>query len=205
MIHIPILQRLARAILPRLVGFAALAVVGGCSSSNPVLYTVTVVPGQPVLRGPPVVSVREVSIARYLERPQIVRAGSANRLDVRANEWWGEPLAPMLTRVLVENLSQRLPNSVVFGENGAINSPADATVEVNIERLDAVSAQTVDLIAHTAVIFTSGKAQRSLRTVRVQEAAPSADVPGEVAATSAAIGRLAGNIVQQLAGSANGS
>ena len=199
------LRRRKPVTILRLAGLAALAMVGACSSPNPALYTLSVVPGPIVARGPAVVSVREVSIARYLERPQLTRASGANRLDVRANEWWGEPLAPMLTRVLVEDLSQLLPDSVVFGENGAINSPADATVEVNIERLDATSPQTVDLIAHSAVLFPPGKGQRSLRTIRAQKPTPSMDVPGEVAAMSAAVGQLAGSIAQQLAGSGNGS
>ena len=190
--------------MPRLLGIAALAVVGACSSPNPALYTISVVSGPTTLRGPPVVSVREVSIARYLERPQIVRGSSSNRLEVRSNEWWGEPLAPMLTRVLVEDLSQRLPNSVVYGENGAINSSPDATVEVNIERLDATGVQTVDLVAHAAVIFASGKGQRSLRTVRVQETSSSADIASQVAAMSAAVGRLSGTILQQLTATSDG-
>jgi uncharacterized lipoprotein YmbA len=89
-----------------LTGLTGLA---GCSSSNPELYTLNAVPGVALPGGPRWVVLREISLARYLERDQIVRSSEGNRLDVRANDWWGEPLGGMLSRVLVENLSQRLP------------------------------------------------------------------------------------------------
>jgi hypothetical protein len=186
------------ALSARVAAALAVAAVVSCGSPNPVLYTLSVVPAATRAGGPAVVSIREVSIARYLERPQIVRSADGNRLDVRANEWWGEPLAPMLTRVLAEDLSQRLPNSVVFGENGAINSTADVVVAVNVERMDAAPPQSVALVAHTAVIFTNGKGRPILRTVRLETPAPTGDTVGAVAAMSAAVGQLADGIADLL-------
>ena len=57
-------------------------------------------------------------------------------MDVLSNEWWGEPLDTMMSRILVQELNQRLPGSTVYGDNGAISTPADATVEINLQRFD---------------------------------------------------------------------
>ena len=64
------------------------------------------------------------AIARFLERSQIVRSSENYRLDVMSNDWWGEPLGAMVSRVLVEELGQRLPQSTVIGESGAVSASA---------------------------------------------------------------------------------
>jgi uncharacterized lipoprotein YmbA len=193
-------KRSVAALFTRVVTAIALAVVASCASPNPTLYTLSVVAAHAPSSGPAVISVREVSVAGYLERSEIVRTANNNRLDVSANQWWGEPLAPMLSRVLVEDLSQRLPTSVVFGENGAINSNAAVSIEVNIERMDATGPQSVALVAHVALNFASSKGRSVLRTVRLQAQAPTSDVAGEVAAMSGAVGQLADLIVDLLHG-----
>lgn len=182
----------------KLAGAALLACVGACSSPNPIYYTLGTIPGAPQSGGPAVVTVREVSIARYLERPQIVLSASGNQLDVRANEWWGEPLGAMMTRVLVENLSQRLPGSVVFGENGAVSSSTDAIVEVNVQRMDLAGQQTIAVVAQAAVSFTGRKGRPDLQTVRLQTATPTQDTRGAVAAMSVAMGQLADRLADML-------
>jgi uncharacterized protein len=169
-----------------------------CSSPNPTLYTLSMVPGQVMSSGPAVISIREIAIARYLERPQIVKSQNDNQLDVRANEWWGEPLGAMLSRVLAEELAQRLPQSIVLGENGAINSTPNATVEINVVRLDASAPQTIELVAHTNVSFANSKARPVLKTVRVQAAAQTPAMASLVAAMSTAVGQLADSLAATL-------
>jgi uncharacterized protein len=182
-----------------------LVMLSSCSSPNPTLYTISMVPGQVMSGGPAVISIREVAIARYLERPQIVRSENDNQLDVRANEWWGEPLGAMLSRVLAEALAQRLPQSTVLGENGAINSTANATVDVNIDRLDATAPQTIQLIAHTYVSFANSRARPVLKTVRAQATAQTPTMAGLVAAMSTAVGQLADSLAVTLHANGAGS
>ena len=110
------------------------AILGACSSPNPTLYTIAPVAGSEQSDGPKVVLLQQIGLDRYLERSQIVRSSENYRLDVMANDWWGEPLSAMLSRVLVTELSQRLPRSTVISENGAVSAPADATIELNVQR-----------------------------------------------------------------------
>ena len=99
----------------RLAVLALAAVLAACSSPSPVLYTIAPVPGRVQTGGPKVIALQQISTARFLERSQIVRSSENYRLDVMSNDWWGEPLGAMLSRVLIEELGQRLPQSTVFG------------------------------------------------------------------------------------------
>lgn len=180
-----------------LAAAALLAAVAGCSSPDPVLYTVATVRGAAQVAGPRVVLVQQIAVAHFLERSQIVRSSENYRLDVMSNDWWGEPLPAMLNRVLVEELGQRLPQSTVIADNGAVSARPDATIEVNIQRLDEDAAGQLVLQAQVAVRATD-QAQPVLRSFRFVVPPPAPGVPGEVAAISAAVGRLADGIAPLL-------
>jgi uncharacterized lipoprotein YmbA len=180
-------------------GFASLAGLGAlaaCTSPNPVLYTVASIPGpvQPV--APKVIRLRTLGLARYLERPQIVRSSEDFRLDVMSNDWWGEPLGAMLGRILVAELTQRLPNSTVFLDSGAISATPDVTVEINIERLDQDASGQMILAAQIAV---SGR-HIDTRSVRFAVTPPNATTTGFASAVSTAFAQLADTVATMVAG-----
>ena len=167
-----------------------------CSSPNPVLYTLGVAAGTPRPGAPHSIELRALALARYLERSQIVRSSENYRLDVLANDWWGEPLDTMLSRVLVQELTQRLPGASVFAENGAISAAADATVEINIQRLDEDTTGAVALVAQVAV---SGR-RAATRNVTLAVRPATTGTGGMVAAMSVAVGQLADAVAGMLAG-----
>jgi uncharacterized lipoprotein YmbA len=179
---------------------AALILAGGlaaCASPDPVLYTIAPAQGPPQIGGPKIVLVQQFAIAHYLERSQIVRSSENYRLDVMSNDWWGEPLGAMLTRVLIEELGQRLPQSTVIADNGAVSARPDATLELNIQRLDEDAAGNLILQAQAAVRFT-GRTEPMLRSFRFAVPTSAPGVSGEVAAISAALGRLADGLAPLL-------
>ncbi|HTV45547.1 MAG TPA: PqiC family protein [Stellaceae bacterium] len=173
------------------------AMLAGCSSPDPVLYTLAPAAGAVYRGGPKVVLLYQIAIAHYLERSEIVRSSESYRLAVAQNDWWGEPLGAMLSRVLVEELGQRLPGSIVIADNGAVSAEPDATVELNIERLDQDAAGDLVLQAQAAVRFDR-REPPLLRNFRFAVPPPAPGVVGEVAAISAAVGKLADGIVPML-------
>jgi len=179
----------------------ALALVMGltaCSSSpNPTLYTIAPVQGAQQAAAPKIILLQQIGLERYLERSQIVRSSEDYRLDVMANDWWGEPLGAMLSRVLVAELSQRLPQSMVISEVGAVSAPANATITLNIQRLDEDAAGKLILRAQAGVIF-KGRSEPALRNFEFAIQPPSSGTPGEVAAISTAVGNLADGLVSML-------
>jgi uncharacterized protein len=180
-----------------LVASGLVAALAACSSPSPVLYTIAPAPGTPQTGGPKVVTLQQISTARYLERSQIVRSSENYRLDVMSNDWWGEPLGAMLSRVLIEELSQRLPQSTVIGESGAVTASPDATIELNLQRLDEDAAGNLLLQAQASVDF-KGKGAPALRSFRFAVTPPAPGIPGEVTAISTAVGQLADGLTSML-------
>ena len=172
------------------------AVPANCTSPNPTLYTLAAMPGEPHQGAPRTIELREIAVAHYLERSQIVRSSENFRLDVSGNEWWGEPLDAMIGRILVQELTERLPGSTVFAENSAISVTADATVAVNIQRLDADSNGAVILLAQLAVTGHSA----ATRTVRLSVTPPAPGTAGLVSAMSTAVAQLADTAAGMVAG-----
>jgi uncharacterized protein len=185
--------------LAQVMAAALLAALAGCSSPNPNLYTIAPVTGATVAGTPKAIELRQIGLARYLERSQIVRSSENYRLDVMANDWWGEPLGAMLARVLVEELSQRLPQSTVFADTGAVSVTPDATVELNVSRLDENSAGTLVLQAQAAVTTAKGHGEPVTRSFRFEIPPSDSAVGGQVAAISVAVGQLADGLATMLA------
>ena len=146
--------------------FASLALpllAAACASPDPVYYTVATRPGPTFPSGPKIVVLKDIGLASYLDRREIVRSSEGYKLDVMSNDWWGESLGGMLGRVLVVELSQRLPASTVYSESGAITVDANATVGVNLQRLDADKAGMLILLAQVAVEFNRPRRLASRR------------------------------------------
>jgi hypothetical protein len=175
------------------------AALVACSSPSPVLYTIAPVQGPVQPGGPKVIVLQQIATAHYLERSQIVRSSENYRLDVMSNDWWGEPLSAMLSRVLTEELGQRLPQSTVIGETGAVSASPDATIELNIQRLDEDASGNLVLQAQASVSF-KGRGAPVLRSFRFVVTPPAAGIEGEVTAISTAVGQLADGLASMLVG-----
>jgi uncharacterized lipoprotein YmbA len=177
--------------------FAPLAVwlLSSCSSPSPALYTLEAPAGGVRRFGPRAIEVRRVGTARYLERSQIVRSSENYRLDVLPNDWWGEPLDAMIGRTLVRALAQRLPGSTVYLETSAISAQSDATVRVEVQRLDQATNGAVRLAAQFSIV-RRGTDTRGVALDVPTRGPSTADL---VAAMSEAIGQLADRIAAALA------
>jgi uncharacterized lipoprotein YmbA len=170
------------------------ALPAACSSPNPNLYVLAAVPGATHSGAPRIIQLRAISIAHYLERSQIVRSSEGYRMDVLSNDWWGEPLDTMLSRILVQALNQRLPGATVYGDNGAISTPSDATVEINLQRFDLDHDGTLLLAAQIAVDSKRAVSRGVTFTVRPADATTQA----LVAAMSSAVGQMADTVATML-------
>ena len=184
-----------RRFVASVCGTLALA---SCASPDPKLYTVAPVPGPTLSSGPTVIVLRTIGVAHYLVRRQIVRSSENYRIDVIANNWWGEPLDAMLGRVLVQELSDRLPHSHVYEATGAVTATPDASIEVEVQRLDIDANGQLLLIAQAAV--TSGaRTPVARRGFRIVVTPSSTATASQVAATSTALGQMADGIAEMLA------
>ena len=188
-------RRLVALTLP--IALALPIALVACSSANPVLYTIAVTQGPVLPAGPKIVQLRDIGLAGYLDRKEIVRSSDGYKLAVKNNDWWGESLGPMISRVLVVELSQRLPASNVYAEGGAISVDANATVAVNIQRADVDQSGTLALLAQAVVNFNR-PTRTVAKTFSITRPVATPDVAGQVAAMSDALGELADGLAQML-------
>jgi uncharacterized protein len=170
-----------------------------CSTTPPPrVFTLVPRPAtQQADRSSPTVMVKSVELAKYLDRPQIVRYSDTYELQLSEFERWGEGMRDMVTRVLVENLAVRLPNSQVFAGSGPLTIHADATVEVDISRFDADPGGAVVLAARWAIQREAKKTRLVWERISVPANAPA--TPQLVAAMSDALGQLGDRIALALA------
>lgn len=183
------------------LGLLALAALpAGCASPNPVLFTLDAVPG-PVRPGAGrTIQIQDIAIAPYLDRKTIVRSSSDFRIAVEQNDWWGEPFAAMLARVMMAELEQRLPGATVLAESGTISATPTATVSINVARFDQDSGGAVVLVAQMEVTFAAKSRPPVIQSLRFTAPVAAKGVAGQVAAMSAAWGALADRLALTLAG-----
>ncbi len=175
----------------RLATLLLVALLAGCASPPPpALFTLAPVPGSTLPTKAGGIELRQVGLAGYLDRNDIVRSAAGYQLSLTSNQRWAEPLGKMLDRVLAQDLAQRLPNSTVFTESGAIQGDAALIVEINIQRLDADADGTVVLQAQVALRPDGRKTAPRADTIRLTAAPAGPGTPELVATMSGLLGQL---------------
>lgn len=186
-----ILRRPLLTLLPGLV-------LAACASPEPAYFTLAARPGTPAGPGVKLVELRRIGLAGYLDRPEIVRNNADYRLRIPGGERWGEPLGDLVARTLAEDLNLRLPGSSVFTSSGAISVTADATIELDLQRLDTDATGQVVLVAQVAVSRGRSRTAAETQAVRLTTAPAGPTTRDIVAAMSAALGQLADRIAPML-------
>ena len=117
--------------------------------------------------------------------------------NARWGAWLHQGQICMTTgRILVQELTERLPGSTVFAENSAITVTADATIAINVQRLDTDSSGAVILLAQVAITGRNAAA----RSIRLSVMPPSPGTSGLVSAMSTATAQLADIAAGMVAG-----
>jgi len=176
--------------------------VGGlaaaCSSTpESQIYTLVSEPSGVVEAGPKTLSIVRASIPAYLDRPQIVRYDGVNKFLVNEFERWGEPLQDMITRVMISNLTQRLPRTEIFPTDGAATVRADVEMELDILRFEAGPDGIVRLDARWLLMPRDG--EEVLGTAHLAVTPADRTTGGLVAAMSDALAQLSDALLPDVA------
>jgi uncharacterized lipoprotein YmbA len=177
----------------------AAAALAGCSAAPANYYRIIPVPGAVLHTGAETIRVREIGVPGYLLQSGIAQASGSYQLVTAANALWAEPLPDMLQAVLVQNLTQRLPQMIVTGSSGMVGTPADVLVEIDLLRFDPDSSGRVVLIAQAALKSAADDRFLTTRTLQSSAAPASADMPGMMAAMSTLWAGLADDLAQLIA------
>ena len=185
-----------------------------CSTTPPSrLYTLAPRPGTPIGRTAETVMLKRVAaptdrtagtvmlkhveIAKYLDRPQIVRYSGPYELTISEFDRWAESLSDMATRVMAANLAQRLPGCQVLTTSGPLTlKNSDTTIELNIDKFDVDPGGNVVLLAQWVIHHVKTE---QFRSQEIRVATPSSGISDQVAAMSDALGQLANQIAAGVA------
>jgi uncharacterized protein len=144
--------------MKRALAWLLAALLAGCAHSPDQTFFALSAQSGPIVPSRPLkVELRRAGLPGYLDRPHIVRRATAERLELGGDERWGAPLDEMVGATLAENLSQRLPDCVVFSDAGAISATADVRVEVQLFRFERTAEGDAVLVAEVAVHSTNDK------------------------------------------------
>ena len=182
----------------RLVLLGLGAALAGCGTSrSPTLYTLVERPGRRIDRTLLPAALRSVEIPKYLDRPEIVRRRTPFELSAAEFERWAEGFDEMTTRVLLEDLSLRLPACPLSISGSRIAPSGGTLISVSLARFDPDPDGTVVLEARWSI--DRGRAASSaIRLDRITHPA-SQETAALVAAMSDCLGTLADHIAEALA------
>lgn len=134
MLHLRFFRRFsARYSCALIVSMTTVSCLAACSS-DPLLYTLSPEPGNPVIGGPTPIEVRAPSVTTGLDRDRIVTEDMGYRLHVSSSDAWSEPLAQEISRVLAADLTERLPGKRVFVQNDVTSSQPALYVDLSVRR-----------------------------------------------------------------------
>lgn len=99
--------------IQRIVPWIAVFLLAGCGVGTRSFYVLTSDGPAPSSAGPGI-GVGPVSLAEYIDRPNIVIAEAPNQLGVAENHRWAGDLESSITRVTATNLGRRLGTGHVW-------------------------------------------------------------------------------------------
>jgi hypothetical protein len=147
-----------------------------------------------------VIGLGPITLPQYLDRPDIVTREGANQMRLAEFSQWAEPLEPLLTRIMAEDLYALLDASDVIPIPQRGDISLDRVVEVDIGRFDADAGGLVVLDARWRVYQGEGETLlASGRSQITEQGAPVPDYDAIVAAMSRALGRASEEIARAIA------
>lgn len=186
---------------------AALAACAGPSQPSHYYVLSATVPDVPRNVNGPAVALGPVTLAKYLDRPQIVTRPSPNQLDLAEFDRWGGRLEDNVAQVLAEDIARRLKTARISVFPTEPNGRTDVRVAVTISRFERVgSVGDCVLEARWRIVrAVPADSEPSLGTLTITRHASGPGYAATVAAMSEALGDLSGALADAVTASARHS
>jgi len=146
-----------------------------------------------------VIGIMPVKLPGYLDREQLVTRVSQNRFQVSENDRWAEPLAENFTRVLMQNLTMRMPAARFVSYPWRSSERPEYQLEIQVLRFEHSTAGNVELDARWLVRETATKQSAGINQTRLVPAVNGGSTEAAVATLSQALGEFSQEIAQALA------
>lgn len=147
---------------------AAALTAAGCASPESRYYLIPDSPlpadGAAVPARAPTVFVDEATVAAYLDRPELATRVGGSRVEFAEFDVWAEPLAPLVTRAVVDDLGRRFDPDRVLVTPPRLDFDPDYLVTLHVLRLDA--DETGDVVLDARWTLLPAQADRPALTGR---------------------------------------
>jgi hypothetical protein len=188
------------------IAFIACTLLAGCGSSPPVQFFEldAVHPTTAPPHGDSIpIQVIVVHIPPTLDRQEMVRETASTRLAVSDQHRWAAPLGAMATRVLTQDLAERLPaGMVIFPQEPAPPRVDDLVVDILV--FDSGPTGSIAFDGSWSLVPNGSDTPLVSRQLHLRHAAAVADYAAQARAMSDVIGTLADSIVAGLPADAVG-
>ena len=191
--------------LRRLGLVAVLVLAAACTRTSPTaFYTLSPVAapqGEKRSATGLVIGLGPITLPQYLDRPDIVTREGANQMRLAEFHKWSEPLEPLLTRVMAQDLYALLDAGDVIPLPQRGDVPLYRVVEIDINRFDADLSGEVVLDARWRIYKGDNETLlASGRSMITEQGPPVPGYDGIVAAMSQAVAIASDEIAQAIAG-----
>src|SRR5688572_3744038 len=149
------MRAMSRSLSVLLRSCLLLTAVASCAPNKPTQYytlsTLAEPAAVPRREQGLVIGLGPLTLPQYLDRPSIVTRTGANQMKLGDFSQWAEPLEPLLTRIMAEDLYALTGANDVIPIPQRGDLPLDRVVEVDVARFDANEAGEVSLDARWRV------------------------------------------------------
>jgi uncharacterized protein len=185
----------------RILVVTSLLTLDACASSPPSkFYSLSAVPPSAALSAPPAaptIRVAAVHIPPMLDRQEISRPSTGNRLEISGLDRWDAPLDEMTQQILTRDLIERVPADKVILPGAPAPSGADSIV-VNILQFQSDVSGSVVLQGSWSLLVPKSASPALIRDFRYAANSSLQDIGDEVGAMSTLLGQLADDIASHL-------
>jgi uncharacterized protein len=139
-----------------------------------------------------------ITIAHYLDRPQIATRTNANQINLAEFDRWSETLQDSVAGILAKNLSQAVCTKAILSFPWRGGSAIDYQIELHVARLDGTLGGDVFLEASWTIYSGDGKKMLLSKTSRRTEATSGKDYHALVVAESRALRAVSTEIAESI-------
>ena len=169
------------------------ALLAGCAQPNKSFYVLTA--SGPVPSGGGIgIGVGPVSLAEYIDRPNLVTQEAPNQLGVSEDHRWAGDLSASIARVVAANLGRDLKTGNVRTYPWVRDEEINYQVTLDVRQLHSESDGYAVIEAGWRVYQLPERTLKASKTFTDREALESDGYNASVAAQSRLIGRLSDNI-----------
>lgn len=173
------------------------ALLAGCAQPNKSFYVLTA--SGPVPSGGGIgIGVGPVSLAEYIDRPNLVTQEAPNQLGVSEDHRWAGDLSASIARVVAANLGRDLKTGNVRTYPWVRDEEINYQVTLDVRQLHSESDGYAVIEAGWRVYQLPERTLKASKTFTDREPLESDGYNASVAAQSRLIGRLSDNIASSL-------